>query len=348
MKQHEQYKWMVCVHCATYNHALYIKDTLNSFCMQETRYPYVCVVVDDASTDGEQEIIKKYVESEFDLNNHFVFSAEETDDYLVTFAQHNTNKNCFIAFYQLKYNHGSIKKSRRSYYKKWDKAAKYIAMCEGDDYWIHPQKLQKQVDYMESHPRCSYLFTDRYIDHEKLGIRQEIRYQKKKYSTHDILSGFIPGLQTVMYRPELMGSPILQTKGINGDRLYAYAASTIGEVHCLHEITAVYRNTGKGVSTGVSQDVFFNHVVSDMMRFHRNLGVHDWWAYLNGQSHKLGTYGPGLPRWKRLCGAYYGYRKIDSRIGVFSYIIMVLLFLKKQLYMKLNIYDPKRYIIKDN
>ena len=155
MKQHEKYKWMVCVHCATYNHALYIKDTLNSFCMQETRFPYVCVVVDDASTDGEQEIIKKYVESEFDLNNHFIVSVEETDDYLMTFAQHNTNKNCFIAFYQLKYNHGSIKKSRLSYYKKWDNEAEFVAMCEGDDYWISVAKLQKQVDFLDEQPHYS-------------------------------------------------------------------------------------------------------------------------------------------------------------------------------------------------
>ena len=346
-----QYHWMVCVRCITYNHAPYITEALEGFAMQQTSFPYVCCIIDDASTDGEQEIIKRYLENNFDQYDINTCRYEETDDYFLFFAHHKTNLNCYFAVLYLKYNHYSkpgCNQRKLKYIAEWNKTAKYYALCEGDDYWIDSNKLQKQVEYMDSNPECSYLFTDRYIDHEKLGIRQEIRYQKKKYSTHDILSGFIPGLQTVMYRPELMGSPILQTKGINGDRLYAYAASTIGEVHCLHEITAVYRNTGKGVSTGVSQDVFFSHVVSDMMRFHRNLGVHDWWAYLNGQSHKLGSYGSGLPRWKRLCGAYYGYRKIDSRIGVFSYIIMVLLFLKKQLYMKLNIYDPKRYIIKDN
>jgi hypothetical protein len=184
-------------------------------------------------------------------------------------------------------NHYQTGKSvkRFDYISEWLNSSKYQALCEGDDYWIDSNKLQKQVNYMVSHSKCSYLFTDRYIDCEKLCIRQEIRYQKDKYSTHDILSGFIPGLQTVMFRSELMKNPLLNIKGINGDRLYAYAASTIGEVHCLHEITAVYRNTGKGVSTGVSQDVFFDHVVNDFMRFHINLGVNDRRAYLNGQSH---------------------------------------------------------------
>lgn len=47
----------VCVECMTFNQATYIKDTLDGFCMQQTSFPYVCIVMDDASTDGEQEVI---------------------------------------------------------------------------------------------------------------------------------------------------------------------------------------------------------------------------------------------------------------------------------------------------
>lgn len=337
-------EWMVWVSCFTFNQASYIEDAMNGFTMQETDFPFVCTIIDDSSTDGEQEVIKNYLNKNFDLEDRKVVLHEETNDYLLTFARHKTNLNCHFAVLYLKYNHYR-KKSKLQYIAQWSNNAKYSAKCEGDDYWIHPQKLQKQVDYMESHPECSYLFTDRYIDHEKLGIRQEIRYQKKKYSTHDILSGFIPGLQTVMFRRELMESSILKTKGINGDRLYAYAASTIGEVHCLHEITAVYRITGKGVSTSVRQDVFFNHVVGDMMRFHRNLKAHDWLAYCKGQSRNIGTYGAGLPKWKRLLGVYSAFRKIDDSVSISKFILIILLFIRYKFCLRFNIGDPKIYII---
>ena len=55
------YKWMVRVSCMTFNHHAYIEDAMNGFCMQETDFPFVCTIVDDASTDGEPEVIKKYL-----------------------------------------------------------------------------------------------------------------------------------------------------------------------------------------------------------------------------------------------------------------------------------------------
>ena len=64
----DEHKYMVRVSCMTYNHASYIEDAMNGFCMQETSFPFVCTIVDDASTDGEQDVIQKY------LNEHFVLT----------------------------------------------------------------------------------------------------------------------------------------------------------------------------------------------------------------------------------------------------------------------------------
>lgn len=61
--------YKVSVRCMTYNQSQYIQDTLNGFCMQQTNFPYVCTIVDDASTDGEQDIIKGYFENNFDIND---------------------------------------------------------------------------------------------------------------------------------------------------------------------------------------------------------------------------------------------------------------------------------------
>lgn len=148
----------VCVRCFTYNHVNYITNALDGFCMQKTKFPFVCCVVDDASTDGEQEVIKAYLQEHFDLNDDSVVRTEETDDYNLIFAKHNENKMCYIAVLFLKYNHYSIKKNKMPYIAEWQNQAKYEASCEGDDFWIDPDKLQKQTDALENNPDCTIAF----------------------------------------------------------------------------------------------------------------------------------------------------------------------------------------------
>lgn len=168
MNEQEKYDWMVYVSCMTYNHAPYIVDAMNGFTMQETNFPFVCAVVDDASTDGEQEVIKSYLDEHFDLEDKNVVRHEETDDYVLTFARHKTNKNCYFAVLYLKYNHYSIKKPR-PYLAQWREEAKYIAICEGDDMWLAPDKLQKQFDFLEVHPNYSCCYTKYYTFSQELG-----------------------------------------------------------------------------------------------------------------------------------------------------------------------------------
>ena len=58
--------YLVQVKCFTYNHVSYIEDAMNGFCMQQTDFPFACIVVDDSSTDGEQDVISRYLEKHFD------------------------------------------------------------------------------------------------------------------------------------------------------------------------------------------------------------------------------------------------------------------------------------------
>lgn len=148
----------VCVKCFTFDHAPYIEDAMNGFTIQQADYPFVCVIVDDASTDGEPDVVRKYLKENFDINDKSVCRNEETDDYVMTFARHKDNHNCYFAVYFLKYNHYSIKKNKMPYIIEWTNT-KYIALCEGDDYWIDPFKLQKQVDFLESHPDYGLVYT---------------------------------------------------------------------------------------------------------------------------------------------------------------------------------------------
>ncbi|MBQ6204464.1 MAG: glycosyltransferase, partial [Prevotella sp.] len=131
----------VCVYCSTFNQTSYIKDTMDGFCMQQTNFPFVCLIMDDASTDGEPEVLEAY------LNDHFDTEwTKETDDYHLTVARHQENRNCYFAVYLLKYNHYTIKKRKLKYFREVADEIDYVAFCEGDDYWTDEHKLQKQAD----------------------------------------------------------------------------------------------------------------------------------------------------------------------------------------------------------
>lgn len=144
--------YKLCITCMTYNHVLYIEDTLNGFCMQRTNFPFVALIYDDFSTDGEPNVIMNYLEKHFDMLSA---QHEETDDVKITFAIHKDNPNCHFVVVLLKYNFYSIKKDKKQFVKEWYENASYVALCEGDDYWTDPTKLQQQVDFLDSHPDYS-------------------------------------------------------------------------------------------------------------------------------------------------------------------------------------------------
>ena len=112
MSKQDNSQYMVCVKCFTFNHAKYIRNTLLGFCIQQTDFPFVCAIVDDASTDSAQEVIKTFIEENFDINDKSMVKNEDNDDYSLTFVRHKRNKNCFFAMIYLKYNHYSIKKKQ--------------------------------------------------------------------------------------------------------------------------------------------------------------------------------------------------------------------------------------------
>lgn len=152
----KEYKYKVATRCFTFNQARYVVDSMNGFSMQETSFPVVTIIVDDASTDGEPEVIRKYLSEHF----HSPFRTEETNDYLLICANHRINPNCTFVVFLLKYNHYSIKKPKKNYFSKWLENAEYQALCEGDDYWTNPHKLQKQVELLENDKQVGMVHTD--------------------------------------------------------------------------------------------------------------------------------------------------------------------------------------------
>lgn len=241
--ENKQYTWMVCVKCFTFNHAPYIADALNGFTMQQTDFPFVCVIVDDASTDGEPKVIREYLQNNFDLKDKSVVRNKETDDYILSFAQHKTNKKCYFAVLLLKYNHYSIKKTKIPYFAEWHDDAKYIALCEGDDYWVDSAKLQNQAMFLERNSDFGLCHTnfkcqkDDYVFPTKQCGRED-------FDSLVLESGV--GTLTAMYRTDLFLDYIKEirpeTKGWKlGDApLWIYIAAK-KKIKYFTDVTSVYR-----------------------------------------------------------------------------------------------------------
>ena len=252
----KEYKYMVRVSCMTYNHAPYITDAMNGFTMQETTFPFVCTIVDDASTDGEPEVIRQY------LAEHFQepYREEDTNDYHLICAHHKVNPNCQFVVFLLKYNHYSIKKPKFPYLSEWLDNAKYHALCEGDDYWIHPQKLQMQVDFMEKHPQHSLCFCA-YESVNPSGVKRiEKRYESnmERCPVDDIIlgGGGYMSTNSMLYRNSLYVSYTTWAIGCPiGDLPLMLTLAHKGFVGYLADVMCVYRINAVGSWSSRMSDI---------------------------------------------------------------------------------------------
>ena len=144
----ERIKPLVVINCITYNHERYLRDALEGFVMQKTDFPFVAIVHDDASTDGTATIVREYAEKYPDI----ILPIYESEN-------------------QYSKRDGSLGRVMRK--ARNATGAKYIAMCEGDDYWTDPLKLQKQVNALEAHPECSIALNRvQAVDSEKNILRK--------------------------------------------------------------------------------------------------------------------------------------------------------------------------------
>jgi hypothetical protein len=204
--------------------------------------------MDDASTDGEPEVIKKYLQEHFDLEDKVVVRDEETDDYVMTFAQHKTNKNCYFAVYFLKYNHYSIKKTKKPYYAEWDKYVNYIALCEGDDYWSDSSKLQSQVDFLESNPNFTMCFHDAYSKAE-VGRKYREVYgflETREYFVEEFLRKWIVPTCSIVVRKDIFEIVPRNPNFKMGDNVVIATCFQNGRVFCIGKSMGTYRLVPSG------------------------------------------------------------------------------------------------------
>ena len=242
--------FLVRVNCMTYNQTKYICEALDSFCMQETNFPFICTIIDDASTDGEPELLKSYLQEYFNMDDKDVVRKEEYDTHSLIYAQHKKNQNCFFAVILLKYNHHSIRKSKQSYAGDWRKV-KYYAPCEGDDFWTSPQKLQRQVDFMESHPGHTLCFHANYSLLDSGKKKEHIPYSKdiEEVPMADIIlgGGGFMATNTMMYLQHVCLERADWAKDCPiGDSPTMLTLAALGKVGYINEVMSCYRVASEG------------------------------------------------------------------------------------------------------
>ena len=224
MKQQEPI--LVAIRCTVYNHEPYLRDCLEGFVMQKTNFRFVAVVHDDASTDGSAAIIREYEEKYPDIIKP-IYEIENQ------YSKHD----------------GSLGRIMNAAIDAT--GAKYIATCEGDDYWTDPLKLQKQVDFLESHPDFTMCFHGARIKNETntIVITTCDKVETKEYLTKDIFPGWVVPTASVVYRREPVESypPLKHQEWMKyGDIVLFLKCTHTGRVWGMADHMSVYRMTENG------------------------------------------------------------------------------------------------------
>ncbi|MCR5164831.1 MAG: glycosyltransferase [Thermoguttaceae bacterium] len=223
-------KLSIC--CITFNHAKFIRQTLDGFVMQKTNFPFEVLIHDDASTDGTADIIREY-EAKF-------------PDIIKPICQTENQWSKGVSISKT-FNFPRVQ-------------GEYVAMCEGDDYWTDPLKLQKQADFLDAHPDYTICFHPVRILWEKQPEREEIfptpemRGGRTVFAVEDLIQKNIIQTNSVLYRwvfPEKEPLDVFPAGILPGDAFLHLIHAKHGKIGFIDEVMAVYRRHEGGVWQGL-------------------------------------------------------------------------------------------------
>lgn len=248
----------VSVICLTYNHEDFITDALDGFVNQKTDFKYEVIVHDDASTDKTPDIIRKYEKEHPDM----IRPIYQTQN------QYSKGGDIIegIIYPRIK--------------------GKYIALCEGDDHWCSDSKLQKQVDFLESHPEYTA------CTHSSMSIDIETglsyTYHPVKHDC-DILARDIFDwgdnrfhTASLMYRTKYMYRPPEFRLCNVGDLPTAIWLVINGKIRYLKDTMSVYRRNVPGSWTRRTAGNVHDNIshITDCIKMYKNID-----CYTNGKYH---------------------------------------------------------------
>jgi len=214
---------LVSIRCLVYNHEPYLRQCLDGFVMQQTTFPFEAIVHDDASTDGSAAIIREYAEKYPDI----IKPIYETEN---QYSKHD----------------GSLGRIMNA---AMHPASKYIALCEGDDYWTDPNKLQAQVDIMEANEDIGLVHTLARAYHQQSGYYDKELWGRPINSFEDELLENRPVTLTTCFRKELYNEArrfLFEQSKLHkpwkmGDYPLWLYVSYRSKTHLIEQPTGVYR-----------------------------------------------------------------------------------------------------------
>ncbi len=223
----ENTNYLVSVCCITYNHEQYINGAIEGFLKQETKFPIEIIIHDDASTDKTADIIREY-----------------------------KKKNPGLIFPIIQEENQWSKGIRPSPTYVWPRVrSKYIALCEGDDYWTDPDKLQKQVDFLEANPEYVVCYHNSDVVNEQGVLIKTSKLEPglmRDASADELKKGFKILTQTMCFRNVIREFPDEYSRGFGGDKFITSLLGSYGKGKYMGNIgNSVFRSHSGGVNRGI-------------------------------------------------------------------------------------------------
>ena len=255
-------KPLVSIVCLTYNEEEFVRDTFDNFLSQKTNFSFEVLVYDDASQDSTPEIIREY-------------AVKYPDIFRVTLYEENNFKKG-LGFYGLRVGFDEAR-------------GKYIAYCEGDDYWCDDHKLQKQVDFLELHPEyeiCAHetiirndydLIEDGTLfSHTNVNIFLD-RTKRNHYTFEDTLTGNIFHISSMMFRNKPIKWPEWINKVTALDMVLFMILAEKGCIYRLDEVMSVYRHNVKSITS--TQPQFGNQIAFNNQSIELVVQMDEYWMH---------------------------------------------------------------------
>lgn len=225
--------FLVSISCITYNQAPFIRACLDGFLMQKTSFPFEIIIHDDASTDGTKEIIEEYVTKYPDI----IFPMFQEEN------QYSKGVRGMMAKFNFPRSKG-----------------KYIALCEGDDYWTDPLKLQKQVDFLEVNGEYSlvsggYISKNIEANFEKIELLKNINLNLEGFDINIelFLKQWVTKTLTVVFKKDSIDfNRMRKFKYLRDVHIYYYLLKA-GKGYYMSDVLGVYNKHVGGIFSGISE-----------------------------------------------------------------------------------------------
>ena len=240
---------LVSINCLTYNHEFYIAEALDGFLSQKTDFPFEVIVHDDASTDKTAEIIREY-EKKYPKIIKPIYESEN----------------------QWSKKDGSLERIMNSACK-----GKYIAFCEGDDFWINEKALQMKVDYMEKKDGCGLVYSKAKTYYQETKVYGVPRGKKISKFNELIFKGNCIPTCTTLFRRDLYNKYLeeiqpSEKKWLMGDYPLNLWFVKNSKIKFMPKVTGVYRILKESASHSKNLDflINFSSSTNNILNFYKN------------------------------------------------------------------------------